>query len=107
MILELVQSDRKFAVLVLKSFPSTLHISLAAFSDGITLFYDGLASENANFSRIASDIIYLVTAPVMVTSLTRSVVAEKDGYPASCERVLALLLIRDQISFRQQRNMKL
>ena len=43
----------------------------------------------------------------MVNFLTRSVVAEKDKYPASCERVLALLLIRDQISFRQQRNMKI
>ena len=41
----------------------------------------------------------------MVTFLTRSVAAEKDGYPASCESVLGLLLIRDQISFRQQRNM--
>lgn len=29
----------------------------------------------------------------MVTFLSRSVAAEKDGYPASCERVLALLLI--------------
>ena len=55
---------------------------------------------------IASD-IYLVTASVMTTFLTRSVAAEKDGYPASWEHVLALLLIRDQISFRQQRNMKL